>query len=354
MKLIIKTIKQVTYNVEIASEKSTILDLKKEIEKAHGFDSSKQKLLFNGVILEDSKTLEEYKIQDESVIIIMISKVKPINVNKSSNTESSQPKAEEKKEEKKDEKKEEKKPDNKKPKTEQKINEQQFTQQLNSLVDMGFDRPQAESAIKAARGQIDLAIEYLYNGIPEGVNNNNFEQLQNEGEGNEDNNEEEVDPLKKVASIAKVLCQHNPGALATLLQSIQRHDPDLMNLIKEKEEEFKNLLEQPITSQDYRTVQSFQQEIGLGLGGGMGQRQGGMPGQRQIRINLTPQDREAINRLKDLGNFSEAEVVQAYIACDKNEEFTANYLFEQKMKDEGLGGQNNNNNNNNNGNGNSQ
>ena len=315
MKIVIKTLKQVIYNIEITSEKSTILDLKKEIEKSHGFDSSTLKLLFNGVVLDDSKTLEDYKIQEENTVIMMNSKIKPKNMNNSSNTCSFQPKSEEKKEVKKEEERD----GNKKPKgkKEKEPNEEKYIQQLNSLVDMGFEKSQSEAAIKAARGQIDLAIEYLYNGIPERIKNNILEQEQGqqEGEVGEENNED--DPVKNVASIAKIIGQRNPSALTQLLQSIQQNDPDLMNLIKEREEEFKTLLEQPITDQDYRAIQRFQQEMGLA---GIGVRlpgQGGMSGQRQIRLDLTPQDREAINRLKDLGNFSEMEVIQAYIACEK-------------------------------------
>ena len=56
-------------------------------------------------------------------------------------------------------------------------------------------------------------------------------------------------------------------------------------------------------------------------------------GQGTITVNLTPEDRVVINRLKELGNFNEADVIQAYIACDKNEEMTANYLFEHMMDD---------------------
>ena len=170
--------------------------------------------------------------------------------------------------------------------------------------------------------------------------------MEGEGEGEgEDEGDGDDDPLKKVASIAKIMCQNNPGRLTALLQNIQQNDPDLMNLIKEREEEFKTLLEKPVTEADYRAVQSFQQEMGLGSGG-----HSHGSGRGQIRISLTQEEREAINRLKDLGNFSEAEVVQAFIACEKNEELTANYLFEQKMRDDDEMFKNNNSNNNNNNN----
>ena len=338
MKLIIKNLKQVTYNVEINLEKPTILDLKKEIEKVHGFDSATLKLLFNGVILDDSKTLEEYKIKDESIIIMMSSKVKPKNVQpQSSNTEVNQPKPEEKKPE-------EQKPVEKKE-NEPKKTEEKYTQQINSLTDMGFEKSQAEAAIKAARGQIDLAVDFLYNGIPEGINDNAMDEEGDNFGDDYDNNEE--DPIKTIASIAKVLCQNNPGALTELLQSIQQTNPDLMNLLKEREDEFKTLLEQPINEQDYRAFQRFGSQMGIGGEEGEGAQHSHGGGQRQIRLNFTPEEQEAIKRLKDLGNFSEADVIQAYIACEKNEELTANYLFEQKLRDDNemQGGNNNNNNN---------
>ena len=341
MKITIKNLKQVTFTVEVPSEKSTILDLKKAIEKEHNFDADQLKLLYSGVVLEDAKTLEDYKIEEGVTVIMMNTKIKVKN---------NQPQASQQAQNPKEEKKEEKKPE---PKPQPQPVENKYASQIASLVDMGFEKSQAEAAIKAARGQIDLAVDFLYNGIPEGVNDNDNDQFmeggnepQMEGEG-EAEGEEEVDPLKQTASIAKIICQNDPTKLTNLLQNIQQTDPDLFSLINEREEEFKNLLEQPVNEEDLRNFRMFQQDLGMGGGHGTGQHahQGG-----QIRLNLTQQDREAINRLKELGNFNEADVVQAYIACDKNEEMTANYLFEQKMRDDDEAFKNNNNNNNNSGN----
>ena len=69
MKIIIKSLKQVLYNVEIESDLKTIKDLKNKIEEIHSFDSYIMKLIYNGVILEDAKTLRDYNIKDENIII---------------------------------------------------------------------------------------------------------------------------------------------------------------------------------------------------------------------------------------------------------------------------------------------
>ena len=330
MKVIIKNLKQVTFEVEVPSAQSTVLDLKKAIEKAKNFDAEQLKLLYVGVILDDAKKLEDYKIEENSTIILMMSKVKVKNNDQKPPEQSANPNStEEKKEEKKEEKTEEKKEE----KSEQKPQESQenkYATQVASLIDMGFEKSQAEAAIKAAHGQIDLAVDYLYNGIPEGTNDN-LPFMQGEGEeaGEEGGDE---DPLKKTASIAKILCQNDPSKLTNLMQNIQQNDPDLFALINEREEEFKNLLEQPVSEEDIRNLRSFQQEMGMG---GVGGEHGGHGhGQGTISVNLTPEDRVVINRLKELGNFNEADVIQAYIACDKNEEMAANYLFEQKMNDD--------------------
>ena len=135
MKIVVKTLKQVIYNLEITSEKSTILDLKKEIEKSYGFNSSTLKLLLNGVILNHSKTLEYYKIKEEITVIMMNSKIKPKNMNQSSNISSFQQKSEGK---------EEKRHDKPKEKKQQEPNKDKYIQKLNSLVDMGFEKSQAK------------------------------------------------------------------------------------------------------------------------------------------------------------------------------------------------------------------
>ena len=188
---------------------------------------------------------------------------------------------------------------------------------------MGYEKEKVEKAIKAANGSIDLAIEYL-NGdeIPNPSQN---QTGSNQGNNNNSNLPEE---LKKNASIIKCLCANEPEKLPSILNNLKEHSPQLFQLIKQNEEAFKNLLVSPLSEEDIRNYQAIQQELRR------------PPGQT---IRLTKEESDAVKRLQELG-FSQADAVQAYFACDKNEEMAANFLFEQKMRDEKEGNNQNQNN----------
>ena len=52
---------------------------------------------------------------------------------------------------------------------------------------------------------------------------------------------------------------------------------------------------------------------------------GGMPA--TTRVALTADEAAAVRRLQDLG-FSQQQALEAFLACDRNEQLAANYLFE--------------------------
>ena len=307
MHLLLKNLKQQEYQIEIESDQKTVKDLKLEIEKVHNFDSSCIKLLHSGVVLEDAKTLEEYKIKEGNVIIMMLLKPKKVEAKPEPNQK---------------EELQQQEP----PKNEENKPQPQYTEQINALVDMGYEKEKVERAIKAANGSIDLAVEYL-----------NEDQIPNQNEPNTGNANSNIpsssnsnlpEELKKNASIIKCLCMNNPEKLPSILTNLKEHSPQLFELIKQHEEDFKNLLVSPLSEEDIRNFQSIQQELRR------------PPGQT---IRLTKEESDAVKRLQELG-FSQADAVQAYFACDKNEEMAANFLFEQKMRDEAEGNNQNQNN----------
>ena len=65
-------------------------------------------------------------------------------------------------------------------------------------------------------------------------------------------------------------------------------------------------------------------QMGAGAGSGAGGPQGGNRGV----IQVTQQEKAAIDRLKAMCNVSEHRAVEAYMVCGKNEEMAANYLFD--------------------------
>jgi UV excision repair protein RAD23 len=102
------------------------------------------------------------------------------------------------------------------------------------------------------------------------------------------------------------MVQQQPHLLPSLLQQIGAANPELVQLINENQEDF------------YILLNAEDEE-----GGDMGM---GMPGPPQPGMQLTPEENEAIERLCALG-FDRALAMQAYFACEKNENLAANWLL---------------------------
>ncbi|KAJ3157573.1 hypothetical protein HDU86_003225 [Geranomyces michiganensis] len=105
------------------------------------------------------------------------------------------------------------------------------------------------------------------------------------------------------------LVQTQPQFIQPLMQQLAQTQPQLMQLIAQNQDAFFQLL-------------------GEGEGGeGGGDEEGAGVGGGQQYISVTPEEEAAINRLVALG-FDRQLAIEAFFACDKNEELAANYLFE--------------------------
>jgi len=126
----------------------------------------------------------------------------------------------------------------------------------------------------------------------------------------------------------RALVQANPAYLEQLLGNISQSSPELFQIIQQNQEQFVQFLNEPVSQEQ------LQQALAAGLGIGGGQR-GGVPpgGQRQIQVQLTPEENEVVNNLVSMG-FDRNKVLHFYILFDKDQEMTANYLLNYGFNDE--------------------
>jgi UV excision repair protein RAD23 len=103
--------------------------------------------------------------------------------------------------------------------------------------------------------------------------------------------------------------QQQPQMLEPILQQLGAGNPQLAQLIAQNPEQFLSLL------------------------GEDGDDDAPLPPGAQA-ISVTEEERDAIERLCRLG-FDRDAAIQAYFACDKNEELAANFLFDQPDDEEG-------------------
>lgn len=231
---------------------------------------------------------------------------------------------------------------------------------ISNMEAMGFPRADIDRAMRAAFFNPDRAVEYLLNGIPESAQReqqqqqaaasprpaqvptspppagntgataggdepvNLFEAAAQAGQGGRGGARAAAPQAGAEAGLGAVpaggdaleflrnnpqfqqlrqIVQAQPQMLEPILQQVAAGNPQIAQLIGQNPEQFMQLLAEDVDDD------------------------AALPAGAQP-ISVTEEEREAIERLCRLG-FERDLVIQAYFACDKNEELAANFLFDQ-------------------------
>ncbi|XP_008938608.1 PREDICTED: UV excision repair protein RAD23 homolog B [Merops nubicus] len=220
---------------------------------------------------------------------------------------------------------------------------QSYENMVTEIMSMGYEREQVTAALRASFNNPDRAVEYLLMGIP-GDNQAVAEppQAASTSAPQSPAVAEAVATIPTTTSSLgghpleflrnqpqfqqmRQIIQQNPSLLPALLQQIGRENPQLLQQISQHQEHFIHMLNEPVP------------ESRQGLSGSDdGASTGGIAEAGSGHMNyipVTPQEKEAIERLKALG-FPEGLVIQAYFACEKNENLAANFLLQQNFDED--------------------
>ncbi|XP_051550664.1 RAD23 homolog A, nucleotide excision repair protein b [Myxocyprinus asiaticus] len=217
---------------------------------------------------------------------------------------------------------------------------QAYENLVTEIMSMGYEREQVIAALRASYNNPDRAVEYLLMGIPTESEQPPQEVVRPAPVSNPSPPAPQQ-PQAPPASVAgaesgaaqasgnpleflrtqpqfqqmRQIIQQNPALLHALLQQLGRDNPQLLQQITRHQEQFVQMLNEP-------------------RGGEAGDGAAEVLATPQTNyIQVTAQEKEAIERLKALG-FPEGLVIQAYFACEKNENLAANFLLQQNFDDE--------------------
>lgn len=380
MKIFVKTLKGTHFDIEVKPE-DTVVDVKKTIETVQGADvypAAQQMLIHQGKVLKDGTTLEENKVAENSFLVVMLSKSK--SSAGAGSTTSSAPTAKAPQSSVAPPASSPAPATTPQPTPAESISAPSpaapapvqasaavssdvygeaasnlvagtnLEGTIQQIIEMGggsWDRDTVVRSLRAAFNNPERAVEYLYSGIPEAAEvprapanvpaatnmaaqpqptgqqtaqvpssgpNANPLDLFPQGLPNLGSNAGGANPLDFLRNspqfqALRAMVQANPQILQPMLQELGKQNPNLVRLIQEHQADFLRLINEPVEGGEGNNI--------------LEQLAGAMP----QAITVTPEEREAIERLEAMG-FDRALVLEVYFACNKNEELAANYLLD--------------------------
>jgi len=361
MEINVKTTTQKSFKIQAELEDS-IQIIKEKIQKFNENDSrfapDVARLIYKGKILKNDQIVKDLNIKSADFFVVMPGKGPNLNAKQTSSTGNSTTKSSEnqqsssKKEEKestaveKDEKTENKTettasstsnndstvaaPTAVQPETPQ---TQTFSDDLirDLMAISGETAERVKLSLTATNGNSEVAANILLSGqldtVLSQINQQQARTATNTGSGTGSgtgantgagsgnvprvNNLRYLTQNEQFRQMMNVI-RSRPEALSQILQQIGQANPDLLRQIQDNHEDFLALLNDE--QSDTPNVPSNADAP--------------IPQGQRIEVNVTPEEQETIQRLMALG-FSQIEAVQAFIACDRNEQMAANFLLEQ-------------------------
>lgn len=355
----LKTLQQQTFKIRMEPHE-TVRALKEKIEAEKGSDAfpvAGQKLIYAGKILSDEVPIREYRIDEKNFVVVMVTKAKAAALGTAAPEAAAAaaaasepppapgppPAADAVPPPPPAAPSEEPAPQDLPPLTAAEpaagsvpppggagrsadaastlVTGSEYETMLTEIMSMGYERERVVAALRASYNNPHRAVEYLLTGIPGSPEperppvqeSRPPEQPPPEGE----NPLEFLREQPQFQNMRQVI-QQNPALLPALLQQLGQENPQLLQQISQHQEQFIQMLNEPLG------------ELG-DLEGEMGAIGDESPQMNYIQV--TPQEKEAIERLKALG-FPESLVIQAYFACEKNENLAANFLLSQNFDDD--------------------